>query len=417
MTTTTRGTTARRRSNKKSRYGCTQCKQRHIKCDESRPSCVNCKTCNRECSYLTTLTVRKVTIPTTLPASPTIPATPSLSPHYYGTIHLNNFLPTAQVPGIDPPSTNANEQVFKLHHLELLNHFKSDMLKDMALGESQAERFVDMAVRQAVQTPYLMDQILAISALHTSIKQPSRESFWRNEATSLQTRALASFNVAKIIMKEDTCQPVFLFSILLSHHVIFDTLSIRADFPFFLHKLVSCLHICGGIKTIAGQFWGTLETQFGQRTVSSPAQHRTPRSDVSSRAAKISRLEYLLTNTDLSPPHTDACVEALSFLQLLCDKSSHDCEDGAMCQTNLTLGWLVRVSPCFVSLLEQRRPEALIILAYYAVALHEARNYWVFGDAGRYIIQEVTRFLGSYWADWLVWPNEVLSRTEDVGTG
>ncbi|KAI1634660.1 hypothetical protein F4809DRAFT_617709 [Biscogniauxia mediterranea] len=407
MTTATRGTTAHRRSNKKSRYGCKQCKQRHIKCDETRPSCVNCKTCNRDCSYLTTIAVRKVTNPTTLPTSP-----PSLTCqlHYDTTRLISSSLPTAHT----PETPFANEQVFKLHHLELLHHFKTEIVRDMAIVEAGAELFIDMTVRQAVRTPYLMDQLLAISALHTSTKRPDREAFYRNEATSLQTRALVSFNTAKAMIKEETCLPVFLFSILLSQHVIFDTLSTRPDFPTFLRRLVSCFHICGGTKTIAGQFWGTIEAQFGRRVgVDDTTQNGIPSSSsvLSSRTAKFSRLRTLIVDSDLGPPYTEACVEALDFLQPLCDRF-HGYEASPMFQANLAVRWLVRVSPHFIELLEQRRPEALIILAYYAVFVHEARHHWIFGDSGRFIIQETTRFLGPYWADWLAWPNEVLARIE-----
>ncbi|KXJ86057.1 hypothetical protein Micbo1qcDRAFT_168867, partial [Microdochium bolleyi] len=42
------------RGHTKSRFGCRECKQRHVKCDESRPSCVNCTTVKRHCSFLTT---------------------------------------------------------------------------------------------------------------------------------------------------------------------------------------------------------------------------------------------------------------------------------------------------------------------------------------------------------------------------
>lgn len=47
-------------------------------------------------------------------------------------------------------------------------------------------------------------------------------------------------------------------------------------------------------------------------------------------------------------------------------------------------------------------------LAYYGVLLHLARDYWTVGDAGEYLIEAITGYLGSSWADWLRWPNEVL---------
>ncbi|KAL5362418.1 hypothetical protein BJX96DRAFT_166649 [Aspergillus floccosus] len=53
MTRTVNSYTARtsRKSHKKSRLGCTNCKARRIKCDEGRPSCFNCIRHSVQCSY------------------------------------------------------------------------------------------------------------------------------------------------------------------------------------------------------------------------------------------------------------------------------------------------------------------------------------------------------------------------------
>lgn len=41
-----------RRSHRKSRLGCLNCKRRRIKCDESRPQCTNCVRHSIACDYL-----------------------------------------------------------------------------------------------------------------------------------------------------------------------------------------------------------------------------------------------------------------------------------------------------------------------------------------------------------------------------
>jgi hypothetical protein len=43
--------TGSRRPHKKSRNGCSQCKQRHIRCDETRPICAHCTAASCQCSY------------------------------------------------------------------------------------------------------------------------------------------------------------------------------------------------------------------------------------------------------------------------------------------------------------------------------------------------------------------------------
>jgi hypothetical protein len=43
--------TKTRRPHKKSHNGCTECKTRHIRCDERQPTCANCEVAERECAY------------------------------------------------------------------------------------------------------------------------------------------------------------------------------------------------------------------------------------------------------------------------------------------------------------------------------------------------------------------------------
>jgi len=63
------------------------------------------------------------------------------------------------------------------------------------------------------------------------------------------------------------------------------------------------------------------------------------------------------------------------------------------------------VSQRFVDLLVLRRPEALIILAYYGVALHTC-NLWIIGDTGKDIVNAVNNYLAPRWDSWLRWPCE-----------
>lgn len=49
--TTGKPKTAKRRPHSKSRHGCTTCKRRRVKCDETHPICNNCKHLNLECSF------------------------------------------------------------------------------------------------------------------------------------------------------------------------------------------------------------------------------------------------------------------------------------------------------------------------------------------------------------------------------
>jgi hypothetical protein len=75
----------------------------------------------------------------------------------------------------------------------------------------------------------------------------------------------------------------------------------------------------------------------------------------------------------------------------------------------MIMAWPIRVSTAYLELLEQQRPEALIILAYYTVPLHFYSPSWIIGDSGQRLLVAIEQRLGSYWTAWLDWPKEIVS--------
>ncbi|KAI0449708.1 hypothetical protein F5B21DRAFT_517995 [Xylaria acuta] len=411
----------RRRSAKKSRYGCRECKRRHVKCDETKPSCANCLIRRLQCSFAST---SSLPTPQSITSTPTATTTVSPNSNISGACQQDDeaqhgdssrlplsrrgmsnpahhdacelISPLSQDRAILTLSSPVNyvlpEQTFQLYHLELFHHFQRDMWSFVSLDDAMGKRFMAMVTRQAVTRPYLMDQLLAFSAAHMCTHRPHQACFYREEATRLQTRALGLFNAAKATVTTGEGLPAFLFSILLAHQILFDTLSTRTDFPTFLDKLVTSFHLCAGQTGMELSNRWMLDT--GSETIFTK---------------KLTHLGSLIkdSSTDLSV--STSCTEALDLLRNL--SSDGNAPLSGPLRNIVVLRWAVVVPTAFVKLIEQRRPEALIIAAYYGVLIHDARDFWVFGDAGAFIIRSITAFLGSYWSEWLAWPNEVLHAT------
>jgi hypothetical protein len=63
-------------------------------------------------------------------------------------------------------------------------------------------------------------------------------------------------------------------------------------------------------------------------------------------------------------------------------------------QINRIIGiasWLMIVRLEFSDLLKQRRAEALVILAHYALLLHRFRDCWMFGYSRRFVIDSISQ--------------------------
>src|SRR4051812_18806839 len=65
----------------------------------------------------------------------------------------------------------------------------------------------------------------------------------------------------------------------------------------------------------------------------------------------------------------------------------------------------------FTELLEQRRPEAIAIMGYWALYLHCSKDVWHVGDSGAHLLRSIAQYLGPAWNHWLSWPLAMLAST------
>lgn len=117
----------KRRPHSKSRHGCTTCKRRRVKCDETHPICKNCQHLDLQCSY--------TSVPT--PAS--------------------------------QPAGTPNVMDIRLFH-----HFTTIVSRTIAdAGIPSAEIWNTEIPNMAFDQPCLMSAILALSARHLAITSPT----------------------------------------------------------------------------------------------------------------------------------------------------------------------------------------------------------------------------------------------------
>ncbi|KAJ4022527.1 hypothetical protein NW766_001564 [Fusarium irregulare] len=67
----------------------------------------------------------------------------------------------------------------------------------------------------------------------------------------------------------------------------------------------------------------------------------------------------------------------------------------------------------FADLVEELRPRALVILAYYFGYLSMLSEFWWVGDSGFREIRAIERIMPKEWLGWLEWPRSVV-RDQDV---
>jgi hypothetical protein len=263
----------------------------------------------------------------------------------------------------------------------------------------------------ALSAPYAMYQMLALSALHLSHIRTSQASLYREQATLLQTEALSLFNGSLADVTTDSCAPMLIFSSLLSLHTLGEAVTAsETDAGGFLDRFVTYLNLHRGVRAVTSESWQLLlHSNVSSVLIRADRALHTASLQPHEQATFVAdRLHNLLNDTDMRPESEQACREAVESLQLVYQSASSIGEISPESAPGLIWTWPILLSGVFTKLLMKRRPEALIILCHYAVLLHRRRHIWLVRNAGQMLISEITRFLGTYWLEWLDWPNKVL---------
>ncbi|KAF7557965.1 hypothetical protein G7Z17_g244 [Cylindrodendrum hubeiense] len=369
-----------RRTHRKSRLGCAECKKRHIKCDESRPVCVNCSSTERKCSFIHL----EATVPLPSPA-PSSPASQIRS--------------ETTSDHVDAPAAN-------MVQLELLSHF----ISCHSIGFSEILPKIDIVtpnemVDKALGCDFLMNELLAFSARHLATTRPDREAFYLYHAKNLQTHALSLFTGAHVEPNKDNCIHILFFSWLLGIHLLCDVPSTRGQ-DDILERFLHYFELFRGIRVVTVGAWTFLvESEYREIFERGAAAAK----NVSVGSHTSSLRDLVRDSLGINEVQKKACEEAISRLQWVFENYDRIGPKEALVDcAHVAFSWPLLVSPEFLQCLRAKRPEALLILAHFAVVLFYCRSSWIFGPVGAQLLESIVSTLGPGWERWLQWPKEVI---------
>ncbi|KAI0555688.1 hypothetical protein F4679DRAFT_577813 [Xylaria curta] len=166
-----------KRPHRKSRAGCKQCKKRKVKCDEAKPACKACTLRKEQCVY------PNAPPPTLLPAAPHSPSS-STDPlprqarrqSIESADSETPYLDREMIPVITEPLF-VPEQAADVIDMKMLWFYTAYSFQAFSINAGRSPA-VDFAlkikiVEHAFRSPFLMDTLKALSALHLrSLNQP-----------------------------------------------------------------------------------------------------------------------------------------------------------------------------------------------------------------------------------------------------
>ncbi|KAI1076846.1 hypothetical protein F5B20DRAFT_304356 [Whalleya microplaca] len=390
-----------RRSHKKSRAGCRECKRRHIKCDERKPVCANCTMGERHCDYPE---------PAMPEASSTLDGT---SPQTSSSVDISltppdNAPEPIQLPNIPPESFNhledGDDAAVNLNHMELMMHFTVAIAvpdtKDALLDGGTR-----IVLKAAANAPYLIHEILSISARHLAFLHPEKADFYHHQSVQMQTKSISIFNETLPTIDATNCVALILYSSMVSRHLLADTLANRdPNIKSFIDGFVRYIHFYKGMSRVANEAWPLLEESELMPLI----KWNKPPGKCPGVGHECDQLRYLIrTAPHLDPSEIDACQTAIEQLQVGFDEVANPSPGRS--PYNIAFTWSVLLPTEFAHLLEQYKPEAIVVLAYYGVLLLQCTHLWQIADAGAYLVSNISEYLGPEWAQWLWWPQMMLN--------
>lgn len=292
-----------------------------------------------------------------------------------------------------------------LHHAEC-------NLGDVLALQGDVKPIITAAIDNALAAPYLLDQLLALSALHRAMSDPPMASTYHQQATELQTRALSIFNEAKADISESNHIASFLFATFLGVHVLGDTLAYHHHtLAAFVSAFVSYIRLHRGVRTVTSVYWTRiLESDL------KPLLYITQWADKANQLQPgddtLDVRRFLESVSSLSPESLESCLEALKRIQWVLDMAKQEPSRSDVA-IHATMAWPLVIPDSYIEALYQHRPEALVVLSCYAAIIHRHRDFWVFGNAGSALVDLIGRHIGPFWDEAMAWPRKQLLLYKD----
>jgi Fungal Zn(2)-Cys(6) binuclear cluster domain/Fungal specific transcription factor domain len=402
-----------RLNHRKSRNGCRRCKFRRVKCDEKYPTCSNCIRHQVVCEYA---------------------------------IQPSNSSSTSGRSGLDvlyaedatlEDATLEETKERRLLEMQLIHHFTSVVTR--TFPSSNGRPILDMwgnyAVVMSFQHPFLLNTILAVSALHLSrgyhvthpklAEEGTAPSFKsvQGQPASLIDKTIAAkvhriyLNLAVRQQREalsdvnaDNSNALFLSTILLSHLAM----GIENDDydPGDYGPPVHWLHMIVAIREMADYLREFVkDTTMFEVIIRGAGEPDF--ADVNSIFKPEFRLPFMnlldwTTHPEMNlDAETRAAYEsALSYVggiyQGIQRRESHR----ILFRRILCMGLMV--SSKFISFIEQRRPRALVILAYYSAMAIVLDDHWIFKGWAKREVSGLKNLIPAEWQWAMEWPQTMI---------
>ncbi|KPM43670.1 hypothetical protein AK830_g2843 [Neonectria ditissima] len=389
---------------KKSRNGCSRCKERRVKCDEKRPcsACVKLRDC---CSLVKSsgsssgqpggqdhtdprlMNQRKDIGPVgSIPSPPFTDAAGLIHPVFASSpfSHIANPAPEL------PSSWTAD--------LNLMNHYTT-LTSGTLPGASQRVWQTEVP-KEAVAHPFLMHQILAVSAFHLASLQPAQSQAHFTQAFQHQQHAIGGINAEVSHVTSRNCHALFAASSLLFiGSFAVSTPALHKTRQRAVDNMVDIFTLVRGVSSILSS--SKEEIRHGVLGDFMECDFRPRESALLTLLLeKLPEIRPGLDANGVNPEAQAVVEEAVAGL-----RKSVDMASAATPELNVAIIWPMTLKDDFLAMLRVHHPAALVIVSHYCAVLHAAgSDYWFMEGWGRCVTLAIAESLAPSWQGCIQWP-------------
>lgn len=319
--------------------------------------------------------------------------------------------PAETEPGESSRNSNIPIGELNVEELELLHHYTTETCFTLSDRPESQECWQKAVPQEAFANQFLMRGILAISALHLSTVRPTKREYFSVIAEKHQNLALGSFRNAIKNINRENCNAFFALSSLI---VVYAFASLHPSSGIATagteHTFLESLSLIRGVNSIlqtvwpwifAGSLGGLVEDRFEERSCSELPE---------ALESRLDQLYLLCGENSLDSDGQDALKNAIAELRS-CYAEFYS-KRASRCEVSVAFVWPVVLQSTFITSLQESKPEALVVLAFYCVVLHHLDGYWWMEGRGRYILNTICLSIDKEWLDWVRWPRAVVETGE-----
>ncbi|KAJ5677820.1 uncharacterized protein N7477_003453 [Penicillium maclennaniae] len=454
-----------RRTHRKSRLGCSNCKRRRIKlstssvlfyrlvstmlkilrhlscfsqgryddlasetnlfqCDEKRPACFNCSNHLIECTYNTSPRSPESQSPGLSEPSSEQSRPSRYRPQRFATGGLKQTFKLCksqpskctQSVGTQCHLSSGLIGTISIADLQLFHHYTIETYRTMTSDGDPRRIWQKHLVEWGIEFPSILHLILALSALHLAHEQPTLRDQYLQQADDHFTFGIRSVTSVLSQLNAGNCQKIYMSAILICFIYFGRGPRSNEYLVFSASGPAEWLMLMRGVRLIvtshrAGVFSGLLEPKADDRSHDLTPEMRSELHEHTVHTEAVQRLiERDIPDEGDLGRHLAAIKNLLEIMREVYERRSAG--SSGVDLMDLLIGWVYRLSEEMVGSLERKEPYALVILAHWAVLLKYMDSAWFMSGWAEHVLSGISTSLDEEFRSWIEWPMKQLHQIQ-----